>query len=1041
MPASVAAAHWSFVLRWQRFVLIEEDELAMRARTFAALMVALLFAWPVAAQEQRGAIEGVVRDSSGAVLPGVTVEARSSSGAVLSSTTDTEGVYRFPSVAPGNYEITATLQGFTPRKQGDVPVGLGQIKKVDLALGLAGVAETVQVTAESPLVDVKQSARQTNIAREQIDLLPKGRDFTTLVTQAPGANQESKLGGLSIDGASAGENRYIIDGIETTDLQQGISGKNVIADFVEEVQVKSSGYTAEYGGATGGVINVLTKSGTNNWHGNVLFNWQGDKLSGGANPAEGATNPFFTGVPALRINPLNTDVAEYITYPEDKVNRVEPGFALGGPIVRNRGWFFGAYQPTFSTIERTVNATTASNPAGEPNSSTRKRQEQYITANVTGQMSDALRGRVAFNNSWRQLKGLLPTLNATDPAGSNYDKTSTFPNYAVSANMDWVASPNLFFGVRGGYFMSDWHDTNVTEVPRYNWTTTNNIGYLDVPASLQRSTGFSSVLSNLKTVQDQQTRVNFQADGTAYGKLGGEHQLKFGVQVDRVGNKVDSGEAAGRVTIRWNSALAGSRGTYGYYSVRSAGPVDLRRGFITKGDVHTTNLGLFLQDAWTINNKLTINAGVRTERESVPYYAPGEVVDDVTLPQFGLEFGFKDKLAPRVGFAYDINGDGRWKAFGSWGMFYDIFKLELPRGSFGGDKWLEYYYTLDTFNWPTLVDSPSCPPACPGRLLRTTDFRHISVGSSAIDPDLKPMRQQEATAGIEHQLNDVMSLSVRYVHKQIDRAIEDTQTATLDASGTEIYIIANPGEGLAEPAFNDPAVKVPKPVRDYDSVEFALEKRFASNWFMRSSYLWSRLFGNYSGLTQSDEDGRTSPNVGRLYDYPMMMFMDGGVPVYGPLATDRPHQFKTQFIYQLPMGTSVGVNQFVASGLPVSREIGIFAGNNLPVNYLGRMSDGRTPVYSQTDFLVQHSFRMAGSRSLQVSLNVLNLFNQDTAVGKYSTYHKTNGPNPDDQLFYLGQQTLAGLIASQNIAQDPRFLMADRFQAPIQARFGVKFLF
>jgi hypothetical protein len=610
--------------------------------------------------------------------------------------------------------------------------------------------------------------------------------------------------------------------------------------------------------------------------------------------------------------------------------------------------------------------------------------------------------------------------------------------------MDWVASPNLFFGIRGGYYMSDWHDTNVTEVPRYLWTTTNNIGFLDVPASLQRAGNFSSVLSNSKTVKDQQTRLNFQSDGTVYGKLGGDHQLKFGVQVDRVGNDVDSGEAAARVTIRWNTPLSGQRGTYGYYSVRSAGPTgDLRRGFNTSGSVHTTNIGLFLQDAWTINNKLTINAGIRTERERVPNYAPGQVVDGITLPQFGLAFDFKDKVAPRAGFAYDINGDGRWKAFGSWGVFYDIFKLELPRGSFGGDKWIEYYYTLDTFNWPTLVDSPACPPACPGRLLRTTDFRHISVGRNAIDPDLKPMRQQEATAGIEHQLNDVMSLSVRYVHKQIDRAIEDTQTATLDADGNEIYIIANPGEGLAEFGFraDDIQVRIPKPQRDYDSVEFAVEKRFAANWYLRSSYLWSRLFGNYSGLTQSDEDGRTSPNVGRLYDYPMMMFQDGGIPVFGPLATDRPHQFKTQFIYQLPMGTSVGVNQYVASGLPVSRELGVIAGNNLPVQYLGRGSDGRTDTYSQTDFLVQHSFRFMGSRSLQVSLNVLNLFNQTTPVGKYSTYHKTNGPNPDDHAFYLGQQKLADLIVSQNIARDPRFLMNDRFQTPIQARFGVKFLF
>jgi hypothetical protein len=994
-------------------------------------MAVLLFAWPAAAQEQRGSIEGIVRDTSGAVLPGVSVEAKAENGAVITTVSDETGVFRFPSVAPGTYTVSATLSGFAPKSQGDVRVGLGQIKKVDFALSLAGVTESVEVTAETPLVDVRQSARQTNIRAEQVELLPKGRDFTTLVTQAPGANNEAKLGGLSIDGASAGENRYIIDGIETTNIQQGTSGKNVIADFVEEVQVKSSGYTAEFGGATGGVINVLTKSGTNDWHGNALFNFEGSSLTGERRPA-------------LRLNPSDSNIAEYVTYPEDDTTRIEPGFGIGGPIMRNRAWFFGAYQPALTTNDRTVDATTSQSPVGQPNANEQKLQVQYATGNVTSQFSDSVRGRLAFNNSWSRTEGLLPSLAATDPAGSAYGKTSTFPNWSVSGNMDWVASPNLFFGIRGGYYLSDWNDTNVTEVPRYNWTTTNNIGLLDVPASLQRATGFSSVLDNNMTIQDQQTRAYFQADSTFYGNFAGSHQLKVGFQADRLGNKVDAGEAGNRVTVRWNAALAGSRGPYGYYSVRSQ-LVDPERGFITEGDVSMNVLGLFIQDSWTINNKLTVNAGVRTEREKVPYYAPGADVDGVILPENGIEFNFGDKIAPRVGFAYDINGDGKWKAFGSWGVFYDIFKLELPRGSFGGDKWLEYYYTLDTYDWPNLVDAQGCPPACPGTLLRTTDFRHISVGSSAIEPDLKPMRQQEATAGIEHQLGDRVALSVRYVHKQIDRAIEDTQTATLDASGTEIYIIANPGEGLAKPAFNfedGTSVDVPKPVRDYDSVEFAFEKRFADNWYLRSSYLWSRLFGNYSGLSQSDENGRTSPNVGRLYDYPMMMFMDGGQPVYGPLPTDRPHQFKTQFIYQFPMGTSVGLNQYVASGLPVSREIGIYAGNNLPVNYLGRMSDGRTPMFSQTDLSLQHRFRLAGARALQLELNVLNLFNQDTAIARFSTYHKVNGPNPQSEAdFYRGIETLADQIIQQGIEVDPRFLQDSAFQAPIQARVGVKFMF
>ena len=131
----------------------------------------------------------------------------------------------------------------------------------------------------------------------------------------------------------------------------------------------------------------------------------------------------------------------------------------------------------------------------------------------------------------------------------------------------------------------------------------------------------------------------------------------------------------------------------------------------------------------------------------------------------------------------------------------------------------------------------------------------------------------------------------------------------------------------------------------------------------------------------------------------------------------------------------------MASGLPVTRHIGIYPPNNLPVQYLGRGSDGRTPMFSQTDLLLQHGFKVGGSREIQVSLNVLNLFNQGTVVGKYSRYQKTNGVTPNETLFYAGQQRLADLIISQHTIKDPRFLMANRFQAPLQARIGVRVIF
>ena len=156
------------------------------------------------------------------------------------------------------------------------------------------------------------------------------------------------------------------------------------------------------------------------------------------------------------------------------------------------------------------------------------------------------------------------------------------------------------------------------------------------------------------------------------------------MQADNVGNNVLNGESRQRVShLLEPGAVRRHRGTYGYYSVRS-NAVAPRRASSPKATSARRTSACSSQDAWTINNKLTINLGVRTERERVPTYPT-----DADVPEFGLEFGFGDKLAPRVGFAYDIKGDGKWKAFGSWGIFYDIFKLELPRGSFGGDKWLD----------------------------------------------------------------------------------------------------------------------------------------------------------------------------------------------------------------------------------------------------------------------------------------------------------------------------------------------------------------
>lgn len=1036
----------------------------MNFRNIGALLVALMIAaLPAFAQEQSAAIEGLVTDSTGAVVPGATVEARSASGGVRTTVTDTVGFYHFPALPPGTYDVSSNLTGFTSVKVPGVRLSLGQTLKVDMALRVSTIQEEVTVTGEAPVVDVTSTQRSTSIRDEYIDTLPKGRDFTTLATQAPGANIEFKTGGLAIDGASSSENKYIIDGVETGDPETGLSSQQLVTDMIDEVQVKSSGYEAEYSGSVGGVVNVITKSGTNDFKGSVWTYYSSDALGyargpafGGGGGAAGQAPAYADGRPTLRLSPANSAVAESITYDKDSVTAWEPGFALGGPLKKDKAWFFVSYNPTLRSIDRTVTLT------GNRGVVTRNedRKRHYITANVSSQLSDALRARVAFNSNKEIIKGLLPALAGNDVLGANYAIDTISPNYSGSANLDYVVSPKFFLSARGGYFMQNLINEGVPVQDKFTYQSSNIggcTGCPTVPTQFQGPTGFTNVPTITGSDRDKFTRLSLQTDATWFVDLGGKHEFKAGVQYDKLKNDVLNGETGNFIRLFWGSALSGQRGDYGYYRVRS-NTFEPSRGFLTAGNSSNNNLGLFLQDSWTIGQKLTLNLGLRTERERVGNYDPTNPLS--VANGFGdgplFDFGFKSKLAPRIGFAYDVAGDGKTKVYGSWGLFYDIFKMGMPRGSFGGDKWIEVSYTLDT---PNPADLFACQTNsegtsgvnCPGRQIGSPiDFRYPSFEYVEFDADgkavLDPYRIQEFSGGIEHSLTSNASVAVRYVHKQIDKGIEDI--GFLNAQGDEVYLIGNPGFGLNEVAWtleDGTQIPAPKAVRDYDSVEAVFNRRLANKWAFRFSYAWSRLFGNYSGLTQADEPGRSDPNVGRLFDAPFIMFDQTGHATFGPLPTDRPHQVKAQFIYEMPFGLSAGLNAYVASGSPVSREAAFVAGHGYPVQYLGRGSDGRTPTLSTFDLNLVQNIKLGGDRRLQLMANVLNILDSDKATSRFPT--ETAGSrgataNISEEEFFRGFDGRA-LVTAANGAQgaDPRFLQDSQFQSPREIRLGLRLIF
>ncbi len=989
----------------------------MSTRSAMGLLARLAFVVsliaPAAAQEHAGIVEGTVRDQGGGVLPGVTIQARNIAvGAATTVVSDASGAFRLAALAPGYYDVTATLDGFQSARFERVEVLLGQIKRLDFLLEIGGITETVNVSVGSPLVDVKQSARSVSLRQDVLERLPRGTDYTSVAAILPGANNEPKLGGLSIDGSSAAENRFIIDGIDTTNAMTGVPGQYLRIDHVEELQVKSSGYAAEYGGSTGGVVNVLTKSGTNERHGDVQSYISGDWLDAAPRPT-------------LRRNPEVSTQAEYVTYAEDPYHALEPGFSLGGPIARDRAWFYGAYQPLLRSVERTVTFALDGSTAARRQDLTR----HLISASSTLQAGRRLRARASFNSAATVTRGLLPNAAGSDSPVSNFDVTMRQPDWTLSGTADFVGSARVVVSGRVGYTFADRHTEGVRDVPRYSFQA-SNIGLLDVPVSLQRVTGFTTDTNNQDYVKDRVSRLATQVDATFYLRAWGDHAIKTGVQADWTTNDVDRGMKANGVNLAWNRALLGRRGKYGFY-VLTSNSVDPRRGQIFLGTAEGSTAGLFVQDAWTIRNRLTLNLGLRTERETIPRYVTGTAARTPVL-----EFGFGEKVAPRAGGAYDVRGDGRWKVFGSWGVFYDIFKYSMST-AFGGIDTVNYAYTLDTYDWPTLLSNPACPPACPGTLI-IGPRSAANTSTDAIDPHLDPMKLQEAVGGLEHQVRPNLLVTVRYVHKQIDRAVEDI--GALDAAYNEIYSIGNPGYGRA--AFAYAGVPLPRAVRDYDAVEVSVRRPLTRSLAFGATYLWSRLYGNYSGLSQSDEDGRISPNVGRLYDHPLIMFDEKGRPVYGRLPTDRAHQLKAHVMYAFASGLSVGAFQFAGSGVPVSREVAVLAPGFFPMQYLGRMSDGRTPRLSQTDLLVEQRFRVGGRRGLAVAVSVANLFDRATVISRFPRETEPGAAlEMSESDLYAGRLDFRQLAAEQGVRTDARFLLADAYQAPRTARIMLKWTF
>jgi len=1042
---------------------------------FLFLIVCVMTAGMAFAQvTPEGKITGKVIDNQGSPLPGVTVEATSPKLiGKATAITDGNGIYRIMALPSGTYNITFTLSGFDTLLRKDVYLDFSQTLALNVTLEQSTVNEQVTVVGQAPMIDVKSTTKGQVMTKEIFLNLPRGRAFDSLVSTIPGVSNEDFTGGVSVDGATGAENVFYADGADVTDFHLGIKGQNMVLELVDEVKVTASGYSAEFGGSMGGVINIITRAGGNEFHGDLMTFYENNTQL-----MRGHARDY------LRQNLDDPDLWEYVNNDtlyfnggkdRDKYNRYEGVISLGGYIIKDKLWFFGSLNPIYNQTAGQRDFNYREGPF-----QTFKSKNTYYNGSFKLSAAPFAGFRVAasYINNFGRDRGELPSIQGSDNSDYAYGKWGyDYPNWTAALTADYSVGNNLLISYRGGWHLQNQNNQQIKPPAG----TTYNFNYSNQPFAddpfyvahpdLLHSEDWTSSSSVQERVKYMEEKIGNNLDVSYYLNWMGEHALKAGFGYAYLHEDVYVAATHPRVFLyfgKTTSALGFKvgpgadpsspyYGKYGYYYTRGNWTQPAYGGV---WNIHANNYSAYIQDSWTIKNRLTINFGIRAESQYIPSMTKDSTYAGYTDKP--VKFDLADALAPRLGVVYDVFGDSSLKVFGSFGIYYDVMKMYMAELTYGGWKNKRDYYSLMTPDWTQIAASGAfddrASQEAGGKYAGSLDFLPPSFGRT--DPGLKPTAQREISFGAEKKLNEDLSLSVRFVNKSLLRTIEDvgalareTDPVTGETSVTENFWIVNPGYGWSLPEskggkFLDGTWPTPKAKRDYYGLNLSLEKRFSDNWQGGFNYTLSRIVGNYSGLASTDEVGYDTPGVARYgtnvqlyYDDWFIMYDGKGKNLDGPLPQDRTHYFKAYGTYAFPFGLTVGVVGYGRSGLPLTTKV-YMNDRWMLVNNRGDM--GRLPFTFWADLYLDYTFKLGDRYRASINLQINNITNTKTVQSKVTEVNY----DPDNGIWADNAQILDGTLARDYKAMvadsgytHPKYGKWETRFAPWSARLGFKFSF
>lgn len=995
----------------------------------------------VHAQSTTGSISGSVADAAGK-----TILIENDSGFRREVAVDASGRYAIGNLPLGTYKVTVKQGEAAVATRENVGIIVGKSTDVSFGGGDATTLGVVSVTgARVAPIDVSTVDTRTVVTAQQLQQLPLARNAEAIALLAPGVVNNSggfdngPLGGSlpSFGGSAASENAYYLNGFNTTNTQNNLGGLTLPYGAIDQQEIFTGGYGAQYGRSNGGVINQVGKRGSNDWHFGAAVVWEPDSLKASQKDlywrpdslTSGSTNAQYGYARAANglYQPLSKTEASSTTY----------SAYVGGPILKDRLFFFLAAEKADADGIRIVPNRDSSNGNTGGYTDYEYEQKRWY-AKVDWQITD---------NHLLELTGASDEYE-TGGKTYKYDYLNRERGAYYTDESKNEAGPTLYSAKYTGYF-----GDNVTVTALYgqlktpdkltpfNYDPANGpvIGNIDSqnPAynggtPIAGAQKIGSITSPDREYEKENLRLNLE------WRLG-DHKISVGVDNQDL-KATNIGSVASGPGYSWtygrtadpfgtapgaNGLISQSANEAGGIGAPSPGLVDPTYGsqgyYVTKDTVNGLNSydaeqkAYYIEDAWQVTENFLLNLGLR--RDEFTNYVPISHEPYIEVKAW----------SPRIGFSWDVNGDSSFKVFGNLGRYY----LGLPLsavGLFTASTNKNEYFTYKGINADgTPIISQSLGPA----VSANSRFGRAADPSAAVVKDIKGENQDEIILGFSKELQSGWVLGVRGTHRRLNDAIDDqnfdqsnlglvnsaaAQGVDIDWTRTAGAELVNPGRtnvwnvydtagNLRQVTVTNEAAGFPELKRNYSAVEFNLERPFDGKWYAKFNYVWSHSYGTTEGQLRSDlwrtggalgsYQGQAAVSTTQSWDHAALM-----ESFNGDQSNDHRHQIKLYGYYQLTSELGVSGNLSMISGAPKNC-LGNYAGGNYtgndPAGYSSSVtgspyhfckgqpsppgSQGRTGWINQVDLGL--TYKPAFAKGLAVNLNVFNITNEDAVTNYY----------------------------------------------------------